>query len=151
MVSSFVNVKIIGLKKAQLYLKNIERKTPGLALKLTEKMAQIIVRTAKEKVAPLNTGTGALKDSIEYHKKGNGYIVTAGKGLARPYAYYQEFGYTPHFIGLKNLDPKVRSRWGSKGSRFFVKHFFPYMSKGYRKALSKASIELKKTADKIAQ
>ena len=145
MVGSFVRVQVKGLKDVQQYLKRIQRKTPELAMQLTEKMAQIAVKEAKAKVAPLKSGTGALKRSIRYFQKGNGFVVTAGEGLPRPYAYYQEVGFTPHFIS--------RTQFGSKafGRRMRVSQFFPYMSKGFRKALRNASRELRRTANKIVR
>ena len=142
---AFVSVRVRGFKDVQLYLKRIVRKTPKLALQLTERMAQIVVREAKAKVAPLGSGTGKLKASIHSFKKGNGFVVTAGEGLPRPYAYYQEFGFSPHYIHRKQFGSKARGKFQ------FVSRWFPYMSKGYRKALKNASRELRRTANKIVR
>jgi len=142
---AFVNVKIVGLIQAELYFKNIQRKTPKLGLELTERIARKIVEVAKQKVAPLDSGTGALKASIEMHKEGNGYIVTAGKGLPRGYAYYQEYGFQPHWIHKSQFGHKAR------GTFMRVSQFFPYMSKGWRAALKRLPGELNKTANKIVR
>jgi len=141
---SIVGVK--GLNEVKLYFKNVIAKTPKKMLRLTETLARVVRDEAKAKVAPLDSGTGELRDSIVMKKEGDGFIVEAGRGLKRPYAYFQEFGYFPHFVSKKKwMGPRPF------GKSMYVQQFFPFLSKGFRKALRKLPSEMNRTANKIVR
>jgi hypothetical protein len=143
-----IQVTVRGDKEVASYLKNIVRKTPQEGDRLCERLCRKIVKIAKSKVAPLRTGTGALKRSIHYKKVGDVWTVSAGEGLKRPYAYYQEFGFMGHWIHRSMLPHGSKGKWGRKDF-FYVSHYFPYMSPAYRKVLARIRTELNRTANKI--
>jgi len=136
-------IKVNGLSELSMYMNNLKVKTPEeldiLGKKLTDRMVSI----AKEKVAPLNSGTGALRRSIYNQKVGKNWIVTAGEGLKRPYAFYQEFGFAPHYIH--------KSQFGQKaiGEFQYVEQFFPFLSPAFRRVVSHINADLNLTAEKI--
>lgn len=143
-----IKVIVKGHKEVVEYMKRIIRKTPEEGNKLCERLCKKIVKIAKEKAGPLHTGTGALRKSINYKKVGNDWIVSAGEGLKRPYAYYQEYGYMGHWIHRSMLPHGVKGKWGKK-QFFYVSQYFPYMSPAYRKVLARIRTDLNRTANKI--
>ena len=153
MVMNAVTVRVSGLKEVNRYMKKIQTKTPKEGERLTKRIAQFIVRSAKMRVAPEKTGTGDLMRSIEMHRYKNGYVVTAGRGLRRPYAYYQEFGFAPHSVRISALDKRSRIyqelKAGGTRGRIFVRRFTPFMSPAFRKAVSRIGIDLNRTANEI--
>lgn len=153
MVTSSVTIRIRGDKELNRYLKRIETNTPREGDYLTKRLARFIVRSAKQRVAPMKTGTGRLMRSIMMQKSAKGYVVSAGRGIPRGYAYYQEFGFKPHSVRLSNLPKGSRLYQEAKLSgargRVFVRRFTPYMEPAFRRAVTILDTELNKTANKI--
>ena len=136
-------IKVNGLSELNMYFNNIKAKTPEQLDILGKRLTDRMVAIAKEKVSPLNSGTGALRRSIYNQKVGNNWIVTAGEGLKRPYAYYQEFGFAPHYIH--------KSQFGQKaiGEFQYVEQFFPFMAPAFRRVISHINTDLNLTTEKI--
>ena len=147
-----VTVRIKGFNEVNRYIKRIVARTPKQGMKLTKRLAEFIMRSAKQRVAPLKSGTGALMESIEMHKSKSGYVVSAGKGLPRPYAYYQEFGFAPHPIKMKHLSSAAKTKWSFlRKKKFWVHKNTPYMGPAFRMALKRLNSELNRTANKIVR
>ena len=152
---STISIRVTGDKEVQMYLAKIQRDTPIEGERLTEELCREMVAYAKEKVSPLNTGSGKLRDSIRYYKEGKVWVVNAGEGVVnksgKHYAQYQEYGYTPHYVSVNSLGPgKLRNTMRSAGVRkIFVSQYFPYMSKARRKVLSGIDTKMNRTAEKI--
>jgi len=140
-----VRVTVKGWKEMRLYMKKVERRTPIEGQKLTKLMAERIAQIARMKVAPLHSGSGMLKSSIKVEKTQLGYRVSAGEGLPRPYAYYQEYGFSPHYIHKKQFGSKA------KGKFLLVRQFFPFMGPAWRKVTTNISGELRRTANRIVR
>ena len=140
-----VRVTIKGWKDTRVYYKKVERRTPIEGEKLTKRMAERIAQIARMKVAPLKSGSGGLKTSIMVEKTPLGYRVSAGKGLPRPYAYYQEYGFSPHYIHKKQFGSKA------KGKFMMVRQFFPFMGPAWRKVTTNLTGELRSTANRIVR
>jgi len=154
---AFVQVRIKGDKEAFLYLRKIKSKSEKEGMKLAERMANSIRDKAKSIVAPGKTGTGDLKDSIQVIEAENGFTVVAGRNLPRPYAWYQEHGFTPHRIWPNQLDSRS-NLFQSIGmpspvwkDGILVSRFTPFMSPAYQFALKRFEMELKRTADNIVR
>lgn len=152
-MTEVVTIRITGDKELNRYLKRIQANTPREGNYFAKKMAQFIVRSAKQRVAPMKTGTGRLMKSIMMHKSTKGYVVSAGRGVPRGYAYYQEFGFRPHSVRLSSLPKGSRlyqeaSLGGARG-RVFVRRYTPYMQPAFRKAVAILDTELNKTGNKI--
>jgi len=162
MVTQQVSITMTGWKNVQRKLRKIPQTTKVEGKKLTKRLADFIVRSAKQRVGPMKTGTGDLMRSIKWEETTNGYKVTAGKGAVNMngvnYARFQEYGFRPHFIHLT----QVKSGANMKGFRvrtpqtgrfrkqfFYVKRWTPFMGPAYRKALSRLPTELKRTANNI--
>lgn len=148
-----VTVRITGDKEVNRYIKRVQTKTPKEGKKLTERLAKFIVKSAKQRVAPLKTGSGALMRSIKMRPSKNGFVVSAGEGLRRPYAYYQEFGFSPHSVRISKLSQTSRLfqelKAGKTRGRIFVRRHTPYMEPAFRTALSRIGTELNRTANNI--
>jgi len=64
---------------------------------------------------------GKLKESISLDVLGKNQMqITVGKGLKRPYAIYQEYGYTPHWVS-KVKHPEVAELGKGKKAVFVRK------------------------------
>ena len=146
-------ITITGDKSVRRYLNKVILRVPKEMNKLTERMAKFIVNSAKQRVGPLKTGTGDLMRSIEYHKSQKGYTVTAGEGLQRPYAYYQEMGFKPHSVRISKLKEGSRIKnelqAGGFRGRVFVRRHTPYMGPAFRNGLKKLPNEMNRTGNKI--
>ena len=154
MVTSAVTVRIRGDKEVNRYIKSIQTKTPQEGKMLTKRLAHFIVRSAKQRVAPMKSGTGKLMRSIRARPSPRGYVVTAGEGFRRPYAYYQEFGFAPHAIHRDMISTGSRLRkLGRTGKRkrefFWVSKWTPYMGPAFRRAITVLDTEMNRTANKI--
>ena len=82
-----------------------------------------------------------------------GYVVTAGEGIKRPYAYYQEFGFRPHSVSISKLPRGSRlyqeTKLGGGRGRIFVRRWTPYMEPAFRRAITVLDTEMNRTANKI--
>ena len=155
MVTSSVTVRIRGDKEVNRYLKSIQTKTPTEGKMLTKRLAQFIVRSAKQRVAPMKSGTGRLMRSIIARPSAKGYVVTAGEGIKRPYAYYQEFGFKTHSVPISKLPRGSRLyqelKAGGVRGRILIRwrKEFQYMEPAFRRAITVLDTELNRTANKI--
>lgn len=143
----YVHVRIHGAKEVFLYLKKLPQKANKAGMELTRRIAEGIRDRAKQNVAPLNTGTGDLYDSIQAIPGKNGWIAIAGRGLSRGYTVYQEKGFRPHRIWHKQVDPRAGWMYSRKG--YWVSHWTPFMTPAYNATIRGLDAELNRTADKI--
>jgi len=151
MANQFIQVRIKGDRETFLYLKRVQSRTNKEGMELTKRIAMKIQRRAKKLVAPLNTGTGDLKKSIMVIKGKNGYAVVAGRGLSKPYAFYQENGFMAHRIYWNQIDPRARSKWFYSRDGYVVSRWTPFMSPAFNHVLQTLDGELNKTENKIVR
>ena len=65
--------------------------------------------------------SGKLKGSISLDVLGKNQMqITVGKGLKRPYAIYQEYGFTPHWVS-KRKHPEIAELGRGKKAVFVKK------------------------------
>ena len=147
----FVQVRIKGVRETFLYLRRVKTRTKKEGMKLTKKVAMKIMRKAKRIVAPLHSGTGDLKKSIQVVKGKSGYSVVAGRGLKRPYATFQEKGFAPHRIFYNQIDPRARMKWPYSPKGYVVSRWTPFMSPAYNYVLRMMESELRRTANKLVR
>ncbi len=161
MVTQVVKVTMTGWTDVQRILRGLPSKAKIQGKALTKRIAMFIVRSAKQRVAPLKTGTGKLMRSIKSIPITNGYKVEAGRGAVNKagvnYARFQEFGFKPHFIHRDMIDTGSRLRrvhrtGKSKRDFLYVSRWTPFMGPAFRKALNRLdNIELKRTASRIVK
>ena len=151
MANAYAQVRIKGMRETFLYLRRVKARTKKKAKLLTEKIAMKIQRRARKLVGPLHTGTGDLKRSIQVVKGKNGYSVVAGRGLKKPYAYYQEKGFMAHRIHYNMIDPRARSKWPYSRRGYVVSRWTPFMAPAFRHVLASIESELNRTANKIVR
>ncbi len=152
-MAQFVQVRIKGAKETFLFLKKLPVKANKEGKKLTKRIARKIWSRAREIVAPFKTGSGDLKRSIQMIpiKGGKGWTVVAGRGLKRPYAFYQEKGFGAHIIVNNRLDPRVQGKWAKFGRKYLVQRWTPYMAPAFNRAVREMDFELNKAANKIVR
>ena len=156
-----VKVTMSGWTGVQRYLRGLPHKAKIQGKALTKRTAQFIVRSAKQRVAPMKTGTGKLMRSIKSMPITDGYLVTAGEGAINKagvnYARFQEYGFRPHFIHRDMIETGSRLRKvGRTGKNirnfFYVSKWTPFMGPAFRKALNRLdNIELNRTANRIVK
>lgn len=75
-------------------LTKLEKEFPEQGKKILNDLGDRVKLSA---IGRVNVDTGRLKSTIETRWKSKHTIeVVAGEGLPRPYAYFQEKGFTPH-------------------------------------------------------
>lgn len=156
-----VKVTMAGWTGVQRYLRGLPHKAKIQGKALTKRTARFIVRSAKQRVAPLKTGTGKLMRSIRAEPITNGYRVMAGEGAVNKagvnYARFQEYGFRPHYIHRDMIEVGSRLRRVHRTGKdirdfLFVSRWTPFMGPAFRKALNRLdNIELKRTANRIAK
>ncbi len=156
-----VKVTMTGWKDVQRMLRKIPSKTKIEGKDLTKRLAKFIVRSAKQRVGPMKTGTGRLMRSIRAIPVKNGFKVEAGRGAVNTsgvnYARFQEYGFKPHSVRISSLNKSSRlyqetRAGGVKRGRIFVRRWTPFLGPAFRKALNRLEgIELKRTADRIVK
>jgi len=148
-----ISLNVTGIKEIQEYLIKIGKRMPKATSELCEGICNDIVVIAKEKAAPLDSGSGALVNSIHASGKENHWIVsTEGIASDRPFhAYYQEYGFAPHSVLVSNLAPgKLKRSCEAKGLKIItVRQYFPYMSTARRKVLRHLQTDFNRFTNKI--
>jgi len=149
MVFGSFRVRMRGLGELRNYFTRVKAKTPKEAKKLTKRLAKIVRKGARKRVAPFRTGTGDLKRSIEIIPVGRtGHTVRAGIGLNRPYAAMQEEGFQAHWIHRSMVRSGARML-GKKNQFFKVQRWTPYLEPAFRDALARLDSEMNRTANEI--
>ena len=156
-----VKVTMTGWTGVQRYLRGLPHKTKIQGKALTKRIAKFIVRSAKQRVGPMKTGTGKLMRSIKAMPITNGYVVTAGEGAVNKagvnYARFQEYGFKPHYIHRDMIATGSRLRRLHRTGKdirdfLYVSKWTPFMGPAFRKALNRLdNIELKRTANRIVK
>lgn len=156
MVLQNVKVTVSGVSNVQRYLRALPHKIRVNGKSMTKRVSDFIVRSAKQRVAPMKTGTGTLMRSIKAIPIKDGYKVVAGDGAVnfegKNYARFQEFGFSPHWVGLKKLNRRSRlyGELSATGARkVFVRRWTPFMGPAFRQAVNRLGTELNRTANKI--
>ncbi len=156
-----VSVTISGWTGVQRMLRGMPSRVKIEGKALTKRLSQFIVRSAKQRVGPMKTGTGKLMRSIRAFPIKNGFGVEAGRGAVNPsgvnYARFQEYGFKPHSVRISKLSKSSRlfqetRAGGIKRGRIFVRRWTPFIGPAFRKALNRLdNIELNRTADRIVK
>ena len=155
-----VSVTISGWTGVQRMLRGMPSRVRVQGKALTKRLAQFIVRSAKQRVGPMKTGTGRLMRSIRSYPIKGGFAIEAGRGAVNPsgvnYARFQEYGFKPHSVRISKLDRSSRLfqelRVGGIRGRIFVRRWTPFIGPAFRKALNRLdNIELRRTADRIVK
>ena len=155
-----VSVTISGWTGVQRMLRGMPSRVKIEGKALTKRIAQFVVRSAKQRVGPMKTGTGRLMRSIRAFPIKNGYAVEAGRGAVNTsgvnYARFQEYGFKPHSVRISKLNKSSRLyqelKAGQVRGRIFVRRWTPFMGPAFRKALNRLdNIELNRTADRIVK
>lgn len=154
-----IEIKVQGFHQVLEYLAGVKRKTPIATDDAAREICKEMAMTARSKVAPGNTGTGALRRSINYKRIAGSKssanklwaVDTSGQGILpgspipknqRPqHAYYQEYGFMPHPVRVSNLSPgPLKSNLQQVGQKTItVRESTPYMSYARRKVLNRVS------------
>jgi hypothetical protein len=152
-----IKMNVTGDKQLQTYLAKIKRRTPEAGDDTAAKASQDMALIARGHVAPVRSGSGALRQAINYRRtsgsrqsKSKTWTVdTTGRGkLAgkpipeseRPqHAYYQEFGFAPHPVHVSQLSPGALKDYHEEELRDFVTvaRNTPYLSYARRKVLKR--------------
>ena len=144
MVNGFRMV-VRGWKDLRLYSQRLKRKTPGYANDMTSKQAHAAYLIAKTKIGRGGSGSGDLVNSLKITQDKLGYKLSAGQGLTRPYAYYQEYGFSAHTVAAKNWGgPKPMSKFKMR-----VAKFYPYMGPAWRRISKRGGAYLDKVIRKM--
>ena len=150
-----IEMKVQGFQEVLEYLAKIKRKTPEATDDAAKEICKEMARIARSKVAPQNSGSGALRSSINYRRVAGSRksaskiwaVNTSGQGemsggaipgSERPqHAYYQEYGFAPHIVHVSMLSPgTLKSSLEQEGKEFItVSWSTPYMSYARRKVL----------------
>ncbi len=155
-----VSVTISGWTGVQRMLRGMPSRVKIEGKVLTKRIAQFVVRSAKQRVGPMKTGTGRLMRSIRMFPTKNGFGVEAGRGAVNTsgvnYARFQEYGFKPHSVRISKLNKSSRLyqelKAGQVRGRIFVRRWTPFMGPAFRKALNRLdNIELNRTADRIVK
>lgn len=146
-----VQVTITGIDKVEKYIMNLPAKIDKEGTELTRKLADMIASHARMLVAPFNTGTGDLRKSIDVSSIPHGHRVSAGafRQGGINYGWYQELGFTPHYIHRDMLDSRVRNKTRAKFWK--VSRATPFMMPSLRSVVSRLNTELNRTADRIVR
>ena len=148
-----ISINVTGNKEIQEYLIKVGKKMPKVTSELCQKICNDLVKVAKEKAAPFDTGSGALVNSIHASGKGNNWMVsTEGIQSARPqHAYYQEYGFAPHRVKVSNLaEGKLKRSLEERGIRVItVRHYFPYMSTARRRVTRGLRTDFNRFVNKV--
>jgi len=145
-----LSIRLKGDRETFLKLSRISKKADESSIKFSRELALEIESLAKRFVSPLKTGTGALKESIKAieTRSGRGWFVVAGRGLSRPYAYYQEKGFAPHWIHKNMVEPNARMRFNPKGFAFVRRHS-PFMRPAFTEVVNRLDTLTQKYALEI--
>jgi hypothetical protein len=87
-----IQIQITGLDKVQKFLAELPKQVENEVMNKSEEFMRLVQKFAKLRAPKY---TGFLADQITVTKKGK--VITLDTGQAY-YAYYQEFGFTPHII-----------------------------------------------------
>lgn len=124
-------VKLVteGLRGTELAIGDIVNELPEVGSNIMEDLANRLQVSAKNRVAPLDSGSGELKDSIVARWVNQwSMVVFAGQGIKRPqHAVHQEFGFAPHWIH-KSQWMGDWSGWTSSDDFAYVRKHTPYMA-----------------------
>ena len=152
-----ITIKVQGFDQVLEYLAQIKRRTPEAADNTAKEVCKRMAKIARDKVAPGKSGSGALKQSINYRRVAGSKqsasktwtVDTSGKGTMggspipddqRPmHAYYQEYGFAKHPVRVSNLSPgTLKEKMEGLGKEVItVSEHTPYMSYARRKVLNK--------------
>jgi len=155
-----IKINVTGDRQVQTYLAKLKRRTPEAGDDTAARASMEMAKIARSHVAPLNTGSGALRRAINYRRTSGSResqsktwtVDTVGRGrlngspipkLQRPqHAYYQEYGFAPHRVMVKNLSPgwlrdDLFDEFDIFDLKIKVSEFTPYMSYARRKVLSR--------------
>jgi hypothetical protein len=151
-----IKMNVTGDRQVQTYLAKLKRRTPEAGDDTAAKACMEMALIARGHVAPMKSGSGALRQSINYRRTSGSResqsktwtVDTIGRGkLAnskpipsdqRPqHAYYQEYGFAPHPVHVSQLSPGPWKDYNEEELRDFVKvrRNTPYMSYARRKVL----------------
>jgi len=143
-----IQIRVRGAEKVRKFM----FKFPSQLKFQTEKKAEQFMKST-QKSAKLRAPrwTGALAQSIRYLKKASEWRIIVDS----PYGYFQEFGFTPHFVGLDTPTGSgfVVADWaaskgitGWHGSLFVTKHK-PFIMPALEKNIAKLPMLLQQGAD----
>jgi hypothetical protein len=120
-----MSVSMHGLTTLEKDISEIRGELPETGRKIMDDLASRVAVEARSRVGPRGSGSGALKNSIRAQWL-NQYALklSAGQGLSRPYAYYQEMGFTPHYVHRSQW---MGPRWTSSDEFAYVSKHTPYM------------------------
>ena len=152
-----ITIKVQGFDQVLEYMAQIKRRTPIAGDNTAKEVCKRMAKIARDKVAPGKSGSGALKQSINYRRVAGSKqsasktwtVDTSGKGTMkgspipddqRPqHAYYQEYGFAKHSVRVSNLSPgTLKEKMEGLGKEVItVSESTPYMSYARRKVLNK--------------
>jgi len=114
-----ITIKIKGLKRTERMIARLPKTMEKEIMKVSEQFMEIVKKSARMR-APKDTGF--LADQIDVEKKGNEITLDTGEAY---YAYYQEFGFKPHFMPSEyfkqhKMAPNIPGRPVAKPTRFIM-------------------------------
>lgn len=124
----------------------------GLDLKkghkrVISRLGKFISRSAKMRASPRYrwSASGKLSRSIKLSMKNKGFVIVANSRSA----YYQENGFTPHYVPIKYLSPRAKSLLPEGVTRIMVKKSKPFIEPALQKGLEKLDEFIDNELDKI--
>jgi hypothetical protein len=135
-----IKMSVRGDKEKNNFLLNLPKEVTAELDKESMLFTRDVQKSAKLR-APKDTGEMATRIQFLLGKKKGQYIVNVDS----PYAYYQEFGFTPHFV------PKNTSTKNSKGFTefgMFVSKFTPFLTPALEFYVAKLNSRLSDAASR---
>ena len=132
-----ITVKVTGTDKVYKMITELPRQLNTQIQKSNLKLGSYIQKNAKLR-APRDTGF--LASQIRVYKRGKDVVIDTGQAY---YAYYQEYGYTPHFIPTEYIfqhrqSPNIPGQYVSNPTGFvFVSRSKPFMVLAVEAGLSR--------------
>ncbi len=138
-----MNIHIVGIKEVNHFFLNLPKKMDKEVMVSSEEFMRFIQRSAKIR-APRNSGKLAQSINIKGGKN------TIGISVDSPYAYFQEFGFAPHWIhsSMPNRSGGTVGSSLKKRGFIFVQNFKPFITPALEIGLSRLPMFLERATDK---
>jgi len=127
-----MQIKLKGLEKTQQFLVQLPKSMNKEIMQVSDTFMRSTQKSAKLRAPRL---TGRLADSIEFKKIKNQILLIVNS----PYGYFQEYGFTPHFIHSDMSDRMggtVGGLFGRFNSFFWVAKHKPFIQPALEQNLS---------------
>jgi len=142
-----VSITSKGLKGTSQYIANFRKRFPQKTKDIMNDLSSRVLQSARARVGSQGSGTGTLSNNLEA-KWINQYSIKVsapallstgyGTGTPRPYPYYQEMGFKPHYVHRSQW---MGSTWTSNDEFAYVRKHTPYMRPAFNTVSSPDNVD----------